>query len=59
MLTVFVSLRVHQKYTKFVSVGLPVSTNDYISRNERKSLIFGVMPYGRNVDYLFMKINDT
>ena len=59
MLTVFVSLRVNQKYTKFVSVGLPVSTNDYISRNVRKSLIFGVMPYGRTVYFPFMKINDT
>ena len=34
---------------KFVSVGLPASTNEHISRNVRKSLIFVVMPQGSTV----------
>ena len=42
---------------KFVSVGLPASTNDYISRNMRKFLIFGVMPWGSTVNFTERKIN--
>ena len=41
---------------KFVSVGLPASTNDYISRYMRKFLIFGVMPQGSTVNFTKVKL---
>ena len=36
---------------QFVSVGLPASTNDYISSNVRKPKVFGVVPQGNTVDF--------
>ena len=44
---------------KFESVGLPASSNDYISRNVRKTSVFGVVPKGNTVNFTYREINVT
>ena len=60
LISLYGKLTTHRlKCIKFVSVGLPASTNDYISRNVRKSSIFGVMPHGSTVNFTLWEINHT